>query len=221
MKTKTSLIRFGITGILIVFNSFCSFVNGQSVTIYNQVWTTVNLDVSTFRNGDPIPEAKTDSAWARAGRKHKPAWCYCKGDDAKNKQKYGKLYNWYAVHDSRGLAPAGWHVPAYNDWSMLISFLGGNDDAARKMKSASGWGSNGNGNDSVSFSALPAGYRSYNGILFAPGFCGYFWSSTEFPDRSAGAQLCAVCCNSPAILRYDNNQGCGYSVRCVKDKDGN
>ena len=76
----------------------------QTVTIGDQVWSTKNLDVATFRNGDSIPQAITKKEWKEARKKQQPAWCYFENDPA-NGEKYGKLYNWYAVNDSRGLAP--------------------------------------------------------------------------------------------------------------------
>ena len=110
----------------------------KSVKIGTQTWTTENLNVSTFRNGDPIMEAKTNEEWENAGKNKQPAWCYYE-NDPKNGAKYGKLYNWYAVNDPRGLAPAGWHVPSDAEWTILETFLG--TDAGKKMKSLSGWNS--------------------------------------------------------------------------------
>ena len=110
----------------------------KGVAIGTQVWTTKNLDVATFRNGDAIPQAKTDEEWKAAGDNKQPAWCYYENNTA-NGTKYGKLYNWYAVVDSRGLAPAGWHVPTDEEWTVLSTFLGGEDVAGKKMKSTSGW----------------------------------------------------------------------------------
>ena len=77
-----------------------STIFSQTVTIGTQVWMTKNLDVATFRNGDPIPQAKTDEEWEKAREEGKPAWCYYK-NKKKNGKKYAKLYNWYAVTDSR------------------------------------------------------------------------------------------------------------------------
>ena len=108
----------------------------KSVKIGTQTWMTENLNVSTFRNGDPIPEAKTKEEWESAGTNHQPAWCYYDNNPA-NGTKFGKLYNGYAVFDSRGLAPEGWHVPIDAEWTALESNLG--DDAGNKMKSKSGW----------------------------------------------------------------------------------
>ncbi len=104
-----------------------------------QEWTmTMNLNVDKFRNGDPIPQAKSGDEWEAAGEKEQPAWCYYHNDPA-NDGKYGKLYNWYAVNDSRGLAPAGYHIPTYAEWTTFKNLLG--NDAGNKMKSTSGWDS--------------------------------------------------------------------------------
>ncbi|NDA63795.1 MAG: TonB family protein [Chitinophagia bacterium] len=142
MKNLFSLLLVVIIGIGTVTFS-------QTVTIGTQEWMTKNLDVSTFKNGDPIPEAKTDEAWKRAGEGGKPAWCYY-NNDPKNGIKYGKLYNWYAVNDARGLAPNGYHVPTNEEWTILDDYLGVNDFARKrfeytgtKMKSTSGWESYG------------------------------------------------------------------------------
>lgn len=108
----------------------------KSVKRGTQIWMTENLNVSTFRNGEPIPEAKTVEEWEKAGENKQPAWCYY-NNYPKNGAKYGKLYNWYAVIDPRGLAPEGWHVPSNEEWQTLEDYLG--DDAGKKMKSTSGW----------------------------------------------------------------------------------
>lgn len=120
--------------------------------IGNQIWMTKNLDVGTFRNGKPIPQAKTMEEWEKAGRDMAPAWCFY-NFDPKNGIKYGKLYNWFAVVDSMGLAPLGWHIPTDNEWNILIKNI---DTSARNcknsceesktagkaMKSSTGWKSN-------------------------------------------------------------------------------
>jgi uncharacterized protein (TIGR02145 family) len=114
--------------------------SNKSVQIGTQTWTTENLNVSTFRNGDPIMEAKTNEEWEQAGENKQPAWCYYE-NDPKNGAKYGKLYNWFAVNDPRGLAPAGFHIPTDAEWTILSTFLGGESTAGKKMKSLSGWNS--------------------------------------------------------------------------------
>ena len=109
--------------------------NYKSIKIDNQVWMAENLDVGNFRNGDPVPEAKTDEEWVSAGKEGKPAWCYYE-NKIENGISYGRLYNWYAINDPRGLAPEGWHVPTDEEWRKVTLFLGGEDAAGTKMKSS-------------------------------------------------------------------------------------
>lgn len=106
------------------------------VTIGKQVWMSENLNVDKFRNGDPIPQAKSEEEWKNAGERKQPAWCYYENDPA-NGAKYGKLYNWYAVNDKRGLAPVGYHIPSKAEWRKLLDYLG--PEAYNKMSSSSGW----------------------------------------------------------------------------------
>jgi uncharacterized protein (TIGR02145 family) len=93
----------------------------KSTKIGKQVWMAENLNVDKFRNGDPIQEVKSQQDWIIADSLKIPVWCYVDFDQAKNKS-YGKLYNWYAVSDSRGLAPIGWHVPTKEEWTTLIDY---------------------------------------------------------------------------------------------------
>ena len=120
------------TYLYLLFVFVVGIANSQTVTIGNQTWMTKNLDVSTFRNGDTIPEIKNGFEWERAGIEGRPAWCYYE-NDPKNGTIYGKLYNWYAVNDARGLAPSGYHVPTDAECTILGDFLG--KDAGTKMKS--------------------------------------------------------------------------------------
>lgn len=94
-----------------------------SVKIGDQTWMTENLDLSSFRNGDLINEASTEKEWENAGQESRPAWCYADNSTA-NGKKYGKLYNWFAVNDPRGLAPNGWHIPGDAEWTKLTNYLG-------------------------------------------------------------------------------------------------
>ena len=109
----------------------------KGVAIGSQVWMSTNLNVSTYRNGDVIPQVQDKDTWDKLTT---GAWCYYE-NNAANGTKYGKLYNWYAVNDARGLAPAGWHIPTDGEWTVLYTYLGGEDVAGKKMKSTSGWGS--------------------------------------------------------------------------------
>ncbi|MBM3433123.1 MAG: hypothetical protein FJX92_09060 [Bacteroidetes bacterium] len=134
----------------------------KEVTIGKQVWMTQNLDVDKFRNGEVIPEAKTDGEWKAYADAGEAAWCYYENDPA-NGEIYGKLYNWYAVSDSRGLAPVGYHIPSDAEWTLLTDYSGGAEKAGAKMKSKQGWAEDGNGTNSSGFSGLPGGNRNSNG----------------------------------------------------------
>jgi len=189
-------------------------MNFKSVKIGNQVWMSENLNVERFRNGDLIPEAKTAEEWIAAANAKRPAWCYY-DNNPKNGNKYGKLYNWYAVNDRRGLAPAGWHVPTDYEWTILSTFLGGENLAGNKMKSTSGWNDNGNGNNSNGFSALPGGFRSSNGDFHNVGNWGSWWSASESNGSYAWNRLLNYVHSS--LVRSSDYEDDGFSVRCVKD----
>jgi len=204
--------------IFILLIGFGCISYAQTVTIGTQVWMTTNLDVTTFRNGDPIPEAKTDEEWAKAGENGKPAWCYYNNDPA-NGAKYGKLYNWYAVNDPRGLAPKGWHVPSDEEWTQLTDYLGRKNVAGTKMKSTSGWkdhkGESGNGTNKSGFSGLPGGFRYGDGTFYDFGYFGYWWSSTEFNTYVAWTR--DLSCSAGDVNRGNASKRYGFSVRCLRD----
>lgn len=194
--------------------------NSNSVKIGRQEWMTKNLDVSCFRNSDPIPEAKTREEWQQANLDHK-AVCCIYGNDPSLGETYGRLYNWYAVHDPRGLAPAGWHVPSDAEWTQLINFLGGQEQAGEKMKSRHGWSENGHGSNESGFSALPGGACADDGYLGSVGYLGVWWSTTEdtvyMYDPTAQAWYRSLYYLNGTISRNAHSKGNGFSVRCVKD----
>ena len=211
MKTNTKFLFASLAMIL----GLNPTIQAQTVTIGKQVWMTKNLDVSTFRNGDPIPEAKTNEAWGAAGENKQPAWCYY-DNDPKNGTKYGKLYNWYAVNDPRGLAPAGYHIPTDAEWTVLTDYLGGIVIAGKKMKSTSGWVKNGNGTNSSGFSGLPGGGRSYDGAFGLIGKHGCWWSA---PEGGRDGAFCRYLdySNVGVGRAYGYNEEEGCSVRCLRD----
>ncbi|GHM98642.1 hypothetical protein WSM22_01320 [Cytophagales bacterium WSM2-2] len=181
------------------------------VTIGNKIWIAKNLNVSRFSNGDAIPEAKTPEEWQKASDSKQPAWCYYKGDTTKGKI-YGKLYNWYAVSDARGLAPKGWHVTQDEDWKALVETLG-DDKAGMTVKSNDGWLAN--GNNSSGLTVRPGGLRYVVGEFADFGKNGYWWSSNDFNEREA---MCwEVLGYSPNVGSGNNYKGFGFAVRCVKD----
>lgn len=200
----------------------------KEVIIGKQIWMAENLNVDKFRNGDPILEVMSGAEWEKVAAvpslfdppsgNEKPAWCY-HGNDPENGTKFGKLYNWYAVNDKRGLAPKGWHIPTKKEWQELADYLGINE-AGTKMKSRSGWGSGCYNTNSSGFSALPGGDRSPHGEFYGRGEAGTgercsFWSSSEIDND--WAMYCSLFCEAGFLSFSNSIKGEGYSVRCIKD----
>jgi uncharacterized protein (TIGR02145 family) len=199
-----------------------------NVTIGTQIWSSTNLDVTTYRDGTPIPQVTDPTAWAGLTT---GAWCYYNNDPA-NGAIYGKLYNWYAVagiHDNdpntpnKVLAPTGWHIPSDAEWTILTDFLGGESVAGGKMKSTGTiqagtglWESpNAAATNESGFTGLPAGYRSVNGIFFSIGNLGIWWSSSVYSTTSAWYR--ALVYDNGSAYRNINDKKSGFSVRCVRD----
>ena len=199
--------------VIVVDDDPISDIDGNvynTVNIGNQRWMADNLNVSHFRNGDPIPQAMTMAEWIHAGEEEKPAWCYY-GNDPANASTYGKLYNWYAVEDPRGLEPEGWRVPTARDWAELIDCLDGNDIAGKKMKSIYGWDLDGNGDNSSRFNGLPGGGRLVNGEFANLGNAGVWWASTQNSAiTSFGFNLNY---SDSKVLRGEFDKATGLSVR--------
>lgn len=186
-----------------------------SITIGNQVWATKNLNVSNFKNGDPIPIIESTEEWEIAGKEGKPACCSI-DNNAENDINYGKLYNWYAVNDPRGIAPKGWHIPNDEEWSILSNFLGGDEVAGAKMKSADGWKGNGNGTNESGFSAIPCGFRTLEGKLKNDKGEGCLWWSAN-EDGIKMAYYSALGYTYSKLFRSSHFKRNGMSVRCLKD----
>lgn len=190
--------------------------SGFSQVIGTQEWMKENLNVSTYRDGTPIPQVTDTKEWdsLKTG-----AWCYYENNSA-NGTSYGKLYNWYAINDPRGLAPDGWHVPSDEEWKTLINYLGGENIAAGKMKSTSGWDIRYKsgykaGNNSSNFTALPGGRRHGNGTFLDNGVTSHWWSSTEFSSIAAWNRFFVY--NTDYVNREYISKQSGFSVRCIKD----
>lgn len=199
----------------------------SEVTIGTQVWMLKNLDVVTYRNGDTIPQVTSSTQWENLTS---GAWCYFDNDQS-NGTTYGKLYNWYAVNDPRGLAPSGWHIPSDDEWKILEIFLGmsanvanetgwrGNDEGGKLKESGTNhWRSpNSGATNSSGFTGLPADHRFQDGSFPTnSGIYTTWWTSSEV--NSSIAWVRSLFYNYSTIFRPNNwGKGNGLSVRCVKD----
>ena len=195
-------------------------VSLPTVVIGTQQWTDKNLDVLTYRNGDLIPQVTDPTAWAALTT---GAWCYFNNDPSGYGSIYGKLYNWYAVNDPRGLAPQGWHIATSDELATLRTTLGGSTVAGAKMKTTTRWTTpnplyKGAGATNESgFSGLPGSYRDSDGSFFNfIGQEGYWWTATEFNTTIAYHYQLGKDFDN-AVWGKILNKKRGFSVRCVRD----
>lgn len=186
----------------------------EEVTIGNQIWMVDNLRADKFKNGDPIYHAKNSNQWEKAGLEGKPAWCYFNYRSS-NGKRYGKLYNWFAVNDPRGLAPKGWRIPSDEDWTQLTEYLGGEEVAGKKLKNTNGWLGDGNGSNDSGFSGLPGGGCYNYGDFFDGESYGYWWSSTAYDEESAKSR--SLSSSNHTVGNRTNYYKEGLSVRCIKN----
>ncbi|MEI6556547.1 MAG: fibrobacter succinogenes major paralogous domain-containing protein [Paludibacter sp.] len=186
----------------------------HKVTIGTQTWMVENLKTTRYRTGEGITNNKSNLSWSTANY---GAWCDYNNDSI-NGKKYGKLYNWSAISDSRNIAPVGWHVATNADWATLVAKLGGEGVAAEKLKEIgiTHWsGTNINVTNESGFTALPGGYRSPGGSFAEIGDFGYWWTSTEY--SSTDVRYWFMTYNNLYVHNDYNTKLYGRSVRCVKD----
>ena len=183
----------------------------KELKLGSQVWMSRNLEVSTFRNGDIIPEVKTNEEWKKAGEDGKPAWCYYNNDPA-NGMVYGKLYNQHAIHDKRGLAPEGWHIPSNEEWKTLLDNYGSKGN--KKLNCTADWQTNIKNNAADNFLACPGGYR-YDDGFDNINQAADIWSSS-INDAGKPCYYTMLFKISTVFPTYDGARN-GYSVRCIKD----
>ncbi len=184
------------------------------VTISGKTWMLNNLDVTTYRNGDVIPEIKNLADWNAATT---GAWCYYNFVKNDGTAVWGKLYNKFAVDDPRGLAPVGWHIPTKLEWLETITAAG--PSGAGKLKVTTSWKTPIASTNSLGFSAYPAGgiirgqFESSKIMTES-----YFW--TKAPAGSDDRFYIYFNAESNDIGVYpDVLPGGlhGFSVRCRKD----
>ena len=179
----------------------------RTVAIGDQCWFAENLRSDNYRSGAAIPGNLTDSQWTATTAGAQAVY----KNDPKHLSTYGRLYNWYAVNDARGLCPSGWHVPSDEEWTELTEALGGKAVAGEKMKTDS-WG----GSNSSGFSALPGGFRDdYTGYFYGLGDFGLWWSSSPSGSNAWNRSLYSG--YSSVYRDYYKYGRNGFSVRCVRD----
>ena len=191
-----------------------SGISLPGVRICYQQWIYKNLDVRTYGNGDTIPLVTDPVAWANLTT---GAMCWYNNDSATFGAIYGRLYNWYAVNDPRGLSPSGWHIPSNEEWSNLGECLGGDSIAGGKMKAVSAlWiVPNSGATNRTGFTGLPGGSRNENGLFSNLGNNGYWWSSTGF--SGSNGWYCSLFNAATNLIRVDKLKTYGFSVRFVKN----
>ncbi|MCW8796621.1 MAG: fibrobacter succinogenes major paralogous domain-containing protein [Chlorobium sp.] len=186
----------------------------SSVVIGSDEWMNSNLQVTCYRNGDPIRQVNDVNEWRNTAE---GAMCRYEGEGS-NEPKYGCLYNWHAVNDPRGLAPEGWRIPEDKDWARLVEVLGGDLTAGGAMKDRGTglWKKPNNGaSNSSGFSALPCGFRTLYGEYRHLGLYSYFWSSTSYSSHCAWIRILGYF--DPKVIHTGSSFENGYSVRCIKD----
>jgi uncharacterized protein (TIGR02145 family) len=187
------------------------------VTIGTQTWMAENLRTTKYRNGELIgstPSPTTNIRDKAASSKYQ--WAY--GGDESNVAVYGRLYTWSVVTDSRNICPAGWHLPAKEEWLVIVKSLGSSDDTGNKLKEAGTkhWISPNDGvTNGTGFTAVPGGFRSYDGPFVTIGYTGIYWSSTGTSTFDAN-KIYFYNDNSGLVTGYGGDES-GVSVRCVKD----
>jgi uncharacterized protein (TIGR02145 family) len=190
-------------------NSFTDPRDGKvykTFKINDVQWMSKNLEATTFRNGDAIPEIKNQKDWQKAYTSKTPAWCYFK-NDKKNGITYGKLYNFWAVADPRGLAPKGWHVSTNEEWTELVNSSGGENFAGNELQGSPGQSTSG-------FDAPMGSMRTFIDFEVLNKNASY-WTSTE--KNSSNAIMRYIPDRVNNIYTHDYSKGDGMSVRCVKD----
>jgi len=196
----------------------------HTVTIGTQVWTLENLETTRYLNGDTIPEIISVHDWS-----NQTIGAQCIYDNnTELGYSYGRLYNWYAVNDSRKIAPKGWHIPTEVEWSTLenylVNHLGYSGSAAKALAANTNWtqfdavnavGNDLSKNNSSGFTALPGGNRYWTGEYDDVGDIGCWWSSTESEPTSAWSR--GIYFYYDIVSRNSSKKEYGLSIRCIKD----
>ena len=195
-----------------------------TVQIGEQCWFAENLRSELYLNGDSIPANLSNSEWANTSSgavavhgesggctNFSPNIDAC--DPTQSLSEYGRLYNWYAVGDARGLCPSGWHVPTDGEWTVMTDLFGG-VWAGSQMKTNYGWFLDSTGTNSSGFSGLPGGHREVSGLIYGAGYLGVWWSSSPY-DFGAWSRILQA--GPASVERNPYFPADGLSVRCIQD----
>jgi uncharacterized protein (TIGR02145 family) len=194
-------------------NYYPTVING------NQEWMAANLATTHFSNGDPIDPVTDTAQWVSLTT---PAWCYL-NNNVGNNVVFGKLYNGYAMEDSRNICPTGWHVPSNDEWAILMNTLGGANVAASAMRTTGTIGE-GTGfwpfdnvisNNISGFSAQPSGFRNLDGTFPWQIYCAVWWTSSLTPTDTYYTR--SVYSFSNSAFNQDFTPTQGFSIRCLRD----
>jgi len=181
-----------------------------TITINGKEWFKENLKTTKYANGDSIENVPTAGDW---GLRTSGAWAYY-NNDLNNDSSLGKLYNWYAVTDVKGLCPTGWHVATDADWTSLTANYGTDANAGNELKATTLWTAPNSNTNSSNFGALPGGGRG--GLNFGDlNNKGFWWTSTLFDASNSYARRLEY--NTDTVIRYTESNKYGFSVRCVKN----
>jgi uncharacterized protein (TIGR02145 family) len=199
---------------ILCFFALCELVSAQTletITIGNQIWMAKNLESNSFQNGSQIVQAQDRETWQSLTESQNPVWAYYY--DETTGKEYGYMYNIHAITKGNP-CPKGFRVPTNDDWKQLFNYLG-EDQAALKMKSTSGWDDGGNGTNTNAFNALPGGVKSGYG-----GFNNYkkeatFWSNTMHDEHGLWSVV-LMWWSDKAILNPSGKRG-GLHCRCIKE----
>jgi uncharacterized protein (TIGR02145 family) len=182
-----------------------------SVVIGTQEWLSQNLKTTKYCNGDPLVTDLISISWQSSSV---GAWAYYNDDPTMN-DTFGKLYNFYAVTDTRGVCPCGWHVPTTIEWNTLADFLGGPTTSGGTLKSTTNWNTPNTGATNASgFGAKGGGYRLSNGNYSQQNVYGYFWTKNTFGSEGVYRRLNF---DTAAVQSLFYSKRGGLSVRCLKD----
>jgi uncharacterized protein (TIGR02145 family) len=181
------------------------------VGIGTQCWFKENLQSDNYRNGDPIPGDLNDAEWTAATAGSQAVY----SNEATYLSQFGRLYNWHAVNDSRGLCPTGFKVPGDSEWNTLSDFLGGESIAGTAIKASPSDAIPWDGTNSSGFSALPAGYRrGLGGDFSGVGATTNFWTTEPYWSSAWRRRVTQA---EDALYSDFIYQSYGLSVRCVAE----